>query len=119
MPGVATAAGVLESATEINGTSQPLTLLGIDSQDLSLDDVQVTNGTAFTNSTQIILGTTAATGLNKTIGDEIGIDNQTFTVVGIYETGDYMSDRGAIISLSTLQNLTNTTGVSQNPRKSE
>lgn len=113
MPGVETAAGVLRSATELNGTTQPLTLLGIDSQDLSLDDVQITNGTAFTSSNQIILGSTAATGLNKTIGDQLTFDNQTFIVVGIYETGDFMSDRGAILSLSTLQNLTNTTGVSQ------
>ncbi len=113
MPGVETAAGVLRSATELNGTTQPLTLLGIDSQDLSLDDVQITNGSAFTSSNQIILGSTAATGLNKTIGDQLTFDNQTFIVVGIYETGDFMSDRGAILSLSTLQNLTNTTGVSQ------
>jgi putative ABC transport system permease protein len=87
-------------------------MLGINSQNLAMDNVQLTNGSTFTNSNEIILGRTAASGLNKTIGDELTISNQTFKIVGIYQTGDFMSDRGAIVSLTTLQNLTNTTGVS-------
>ncbi len=112
MSGVASAAGVLRSRITLSGTEQPLTMLGIDSQNLALDDVSITSGSAFTNSNEIILGKTAAQGLNKTVGDELTISNQTFKVVGIYQTGDEMSDRGGIVPLSTLQNLTNTTGVS-------
>ncbi len=112
MSGVASAAGVLRSRIVLNGTQQPLTMLGINSQNLAMDNVQLTNGSTFTNSNEIILGRTAASGLNKTIGDELTISNQTFKIVGIYQTGDFMSDRGAIVSLTTLQNLTNTTGVS-------
>lgn len=112
MSGVGQVAGVLRSRIELNGTQRPLTLLGIDGNLLSMENVQITNGTVFTNSNEVIIGQTAATGLNKTIGDELTISNQTFKIVGIYQTGDFMNDRGIITSLSTLQNLTNTTGVS-------
>jgi len=112
MSGVEAAVGVLRSRIQLNNTRQPLTLLGIDSNYLAMANVKIVNGTTFTSANQIIIGKTAASGLNKTIGDELTISNQTFKIVGIYETGDFMEDRGAITSLGVAENLTNTTGVS-------
>ena len=75
-----------------------------------MDNIAITNGTVFSNSNQVIIGQTAAQSLNKTVGDTIIISNQTFKVVGIYETGNFMDDRGIVMSLSELQNLTGNTG---------
>jgi putative ABC transport system permease protein len=85
-------------------------IIGIDSSDLSMDDIAITNGTAFSNANQVIIGQTAAQRLNKTVGSTITISNKTFTVTGIYETGNFMDDRGIAMSLSALQNLTGDTG---------
>lgn len=110
--GVDAAAGVLRSRIQLNNTQQPLSLLGIESNNLAMANVKIVNGTGFNSANEIIIGKTAASGLNKTLGDELTISNQTFKIVGIYETGDFMEDRGAITSLSVAENLTNTTGVS-------
>ncbi|MCK9150515.1 ABC transporter permease [Methanobacterium alcaliphilum] len=88
----------------------PITILGIDSQNLEMEDVEVTNGTTYSSSDEVIIGKTAANSLNKTIGDSVSISNKSFEVVGIYETGDTMQDGGIIMSLSSLQDLTNNTG---------
>ncbi len=85
-------------------------IIGIDSSDLSMDDIALTNGTVYSSANQVIIGQTAAQRMNKTIGSTITISNETFTVTGIYETGNYMDDRGIAMSLSTLQNLTGNTG---------
>lgn len=86
-------------------------VIGIDSSDLSLDDIVITNGTAFSSENEVIIGEMAAGSLNKTIGDTITISNQTFTIVGIYETGNFQDDSGVVMSLDKLQNLTGNTGM--------
>lgn len=130
IPGVESVAGVLRSSmfdsnsTSSNSTSDqsssqepnqasmrmPITILGIDSANLEMEDVKVTNGTTYSSSDEVIIGKTAAKSLNKTIGDTVSISNKSFEVVGIYETGDTMQDGGIVMSLSSLQNLTNNTG---------
>ena len=67
------------------------------------------NGTAFTNhsTNQVIIGKTEAQSLNKTVGDTINLYGQNFTIKGIFETGNFMTDNGIVMPLSTLQNLTN------------
>ena len=127
--GVGSAVGVLRTMTNLNNTNSTsstsnsgsgsgfggnfrsmTSIIGIDSSSLSMDNIAITNGTVFSNSNQVIIGQTAAQSLNKTVGDTIIISNQTFKVVGIYETGNFMDDRGIVMSLSELQNLTGNTG---------
>jgi len=123
--GVSSAVGELRTSTNLgNSTSSNsssssgfgadfrsmTSIIGIDSSDLSMDDIAITNGTTFSNDNQVIIGQTAAQRLNKTIGSSIIISNKTFTVTGIYETGNFMDDRGIVMSLSALQNLTGDTG---------
>jgi putative ABC transport system permease protein len=88
----------------------PTTVLGIDSSNIEMYDVKVTNGSVYSSSNEVIIGKTAANSQNKTIGDTVTISNETFKIVGIYETGETMQDNGIIMSLSTLQNITNNTG---------
>ena len=127
--GVGSAVGVLRTMTNLNNTNSTsstsnsgsgsgfggnfrsmTSIIGIDSSSLSMDNIAITNGTVFSNSNEVIIGQTAAQSLNKSVGDSIIISNQTFKVVGIYETGNFMDDRGIVMSLSELQNLTGNTG---------
>ena len=125
--GVSSAIGELRTSTNLGNSTNSSTnsssstgfgadfrsmtdVIGIDSSDLGMDDIAITNGTAFTNANQVIIGQTAAQRLNKTVGSTITISNKTFTVTGIYETGNFMDDRGIAMSLSALQNLTGDTG---------
>lgn len=85
-------------------------VIGINSGDLSMDDIVINNGTTYHSSNEVIIGKTAAQRLNKSIGDTITISNQTFKIVGTYETGNFQDDQGVVMSLSKLQNLTGDTG---------
>ena len=85
-------------------------LIGVNNDGLSMNDIVITNGSAFSSGNEVIIGKTAVQSLNKTIGDTISISNQTFNIVGIYETGNFMDDRGIVISLDKLQSLTGDTG---------
>ncbi|MEL7671576.1 ABC transporter permease [Methanobacterium sp.] len=126
--GVKDATGVLSEEISLNSSSSSssssgsgfgrgggqggFSVTGIDSSKLSLVGISGSglNGTTFNNSAnEIIIGKTAAQNQNKTIGDNITLYNQTFKIVGIYETGSFMTDGGAYMSLSKLQNLTSNT----------
>ena len=85
-------------------------VIGINNNDISMNNMVITNGTVFSGGNQVILGTSEAQRLNKTVGDTITISNQTFNVVGIYQTGNFMDDRGIAMSLDELQNLTGDSG---------
>lgn len=124
--GVQSAVGVLRTMTNMDNTTSTTndssnpgrenfrsmtTLIGIDSDSISMNDIVITNGTAFTNGAdEVIIGKSAAERSNKTIGDTLSISNQTMEIVGIYETGNFQDDGGIVMSLDKLQNLTNNTG---------
>ena len=59
-----------------------------------------------TSTNQVIMGTTIAQSLNKTVGDTIDLYGKNFTITGTYETGNFITDAGIMMPLSTLQNLT-------------
>jgi putative ABC transport system permease protein len=126
--GVKDATGVLSEQISLNSSSSSssssgsgfspgggqggFSVTGIDSSKLSLVGISESslNGSIFNNSAnEIIIGKTAAQNQNKTIGDNITLYNKTFKIVGIYETGSFMTDGGAYMSLSKLQNLTSNT----------
>ncbi len=113
--GVANTAGILSASANVSGASSiggGFSVIGIDSNKLSLEGIDSVNGTFYTNGSanQLILGTTAAKNLNKTVGSTINIFGTNFTVTGIYQTGNFMTDGGAFMSLNTLQNLTSNDG---------
>lgn len=96
--------------SQMNGFS----VNGIEKNSLNLVGITKINGSFFQNgSNEIIIGKTAAEGQNKTIGDTIIVANTEFTITGIYETGSIMSDRGAYVSLSKLQEVTGSDYLSQ------
>jgi putative ABC transport system permease protein len=121
--GVSEVAGVL-SVTEQNssatqggggfGSMNGFTVNGIDTNKLNLVGVKNVNGSIYKDgSNEIILGKNAAETQNKTIGDNITISGEEFKVTGIFETGSMMSDSGAYVSLSKLQEITSKDYISQ------
>ncbi len=118
--GVSSTAGILQLSSNITGASnssssgfgEGLLINGINSNELSLEGIDSINGSFFTNgsSNELILGTTAASSLNKTVGSTINLFGTNFTVTGIYQTGNFITDSGAFMSLNTLQNLTSNDG---------
>jgi putative ABC transport system permease protein len=123
LSGVKDTAGILRVTSTLPGSSNTssstgntsgggfggLSITGINSDKLSLVGVDSVNGTTFTNGSadEIIIGKTAAQDLNKTLGDTINLYGKDFKITGIFETGSFIQDGGAFMSLNTLQNLTN------------
>ena len=117
--GVKDTAGTLTASNTSTSSSSSqsmgpggLTITGIDSDKLSLEGIDSVNGTIFTNTStdQVIIGKTEAQSLNKTVGDTVNLLGQNFTITGIFETGNFMTDNGILMPLSTLQNLTSNDG---------
>lgn len=113
--GVKDAAGILSTTVNLDGsisTEQTfgpggLTITGIESGKLNLEGITSVNGTIFNDdANEVIIGKSFAENQNKSIGDTITLFNQTFKITGIYETGSFLTDGGAFMSLTILQNLT-------------
>jgi putative ABC transport system permease protein len=125
--GVGSAVGVLRTMTDLSNSTNTstnttssttgqgnfrsmTTLIGIDAGSISMDDIVITNGSVYSNDNEVIIGQTAARDMNKTVGSSVTISNKTYKIVGTYETGNFMDDRGIVMSLNSLQNITNNTG---------
>lgn len=116
--GVQTTTGILRQyanitrTTRTNQTTENVLINGIDGSQTSLEGIDITNGTSFTNgsSNQVIVGKTVAPLLNLTVGSTADLFGTNFTVVGIYDTGDLITDSEMFMSLNTLQNLTDSNG---------
>ena len=54
---------------------------------------------------EAIIGSGAASELGLTVGDTLEVDRHDFEVVGVYRVGDRLRDGGALVPLSTLQEI--------------
>lgn len=109
--GVNQTAGVLQASVMNLSTSGGgpggSTIEGVDSDKLKLIGIDSVNGSVYSNnSQQLIIGKSLADSGNYTIGDKINLFGENFEVVGIFETGNMMTDGIMITNLDTLQNLT-------------
>lgn len=104
--GVNDAVGVLTAVQPLEDNPY-FVIIGIDPAKLSLSDIKITNGTAFSSGTakEIIIGKVASEKLNKKVGDSITLKNEDYKITGIFETGDLQQDGGAFMSLENLQIL--------------
>ena len=96
-----------------NGDSMASSVMGIDSDKLSLAGITNINGSAFkNNASEAIVGAQFAMMNNLSIGDTISIRETDFEITGIYETGSMFADGTVYIPLDKLQELTDTDEVS-------
>lgn len=100
--------GASANASQGGGFGEGLSITGIDASKLSLMGIDSVNGTAFTNDStdQVIIGKNAAEHLNQTVGDTINLYGKDFKIIGTFESGNFITDAGIVMPLSTLQNLT-------------
>ncbi len=91
------------------GSFAGFSVTGMDPDKLSLAGIENIDGALYSNEStnEVIIGKTASTNLDKNVGDTINLFGRNFTITGVYETGSFITDGGAFMSLSTLQNLTN------------
>ena len=77
-----------------------------------LERVQIIDGTDLNSNPglsgggdPILLGSGSAENFGLLVGDSIRLSDSTFRIVGIYQTGETLEDRGAILSIENTQSL--------------
>jgi putative ABC transport system permease protein len=108
LEGVSKVSPTLLDSVSFEGTSGPVPLNGWPVDSFNFDTLNILSPGRYLESTDkqaVLLGKTLAANLDKKVGDEVEIEGQNFKVVGIYESGNIIEDRKAIMSLRNLQNL--------------
>ncbi len=93
--------------TTVTGTTDP------NSVSTDGSDLVITSGSTITgagNGYEALVGTALATKNSLAAGGTFTMYGQTFTVKGIYKTGNQFQDSGILVPLATLQTLTAQTG---------
>jgi putative ABC transport system permease protein len=105
MEGVASLVGVLVAPTELDDEHPFFLRLGVEPDEIEDFGVHVVVGRAYesTSATEIMLGYRAARDFEKTVGDEFQIGDDTYTIVGLFSTGQVFGDSAAMLPLSPLQ----------------
>jgi putative ABC transport system permease protein len=87
--------------------------LGVDPEQLDDVELEITEGRALDPAAtgEILLGEKASADLGIGIGEQLAIDERGFTVVGLYKSGLLWQDKGAIVQLEQLQEISGRTDV--------
>lgn len=103
--GIESAIGVLVAADKLDSDHPLFLRIGIDPSQLAEFGVKIVKGRphGVQAKDEILLGYRAARDLHKDIGDKITVSNDTYTVVGIYDTGQVFGDSASMLALPTLQ----------------
>jgi putative ABC transport system permease protein len=98
------AVGVLLAFSQL-GSNPFFVQLGIEPADLEYFDVALLEGRYLAPgaTNEILLGEEGASQLGKKLGDTVEFKDRSFTVVGIYRTGNVWEDGGAMLPLATVQ----------------
>jgi putative ABC transport system permease protein len=109
--GVDDAVGILMSIQPLENNPY-FVIIGIDPAKLSLSEIKITSGTAFSSedAKEVIIGKVASQKLNKTVGDTITLGKEDYKIVGVFETGDLQQDGGTYMSLKNVQKIEDKTG---------
>lgn len=102
LPGVDAVAGSILDMVQM--TDAPYFLVaGEDPKGFLMPHYKVIAGEPVSGRRQIMLGKVAAKNFNKDVGATFKINDATYRVVGIFETGVSFEDGGAVISLADAQ----------------
>jgi putative ABC transport system permease protein len=93
------------------GSNPFFVLLGRRAEDIASNPPLLVDGRVLDAGAadEVMLGTKAAGNLDAAVGDVVDIDNQNFSVVGIYQTGRLYEDGGAYGPLETVQEMSGKT----------
>jgi putative ABC transport system permease protein len=105
VPGVANVTGALIGTAHLNADNPQFLEIGIAASDLAGFGVSILSGRVYTASAtnEVMLGWRAAENLGLKAGQSITFEGNTFSVVGIYSTGQALGDDGVMIPLNWFQ----------------
>ena len=109
-PQVASIYGVRRVAGALLGIIQMpdvpyFVVMGLDPNEFAMKHYRVVEGETIRGQRQVLLGRTAAKTFKKKIGDNYKLQEVSFKVVGIFETGSGMEEMGAVITLKEAQEI--------------
>ncbi|NTU85121.1 MAG: FtsX-like permease family protein [Chloroflexales bacterium] len=102
MKGVDEVAGTVVGILQMPETPYFL-VAGEDPRGFAIGRYRVIAGHALISKRELMLGRQAAENLKKGVGDKFRINDISYRVVGIYETGASIEDNGAVIHLDDAQ----------------
>ena len=105
VPDVESAIGVLVAVAKLDADHPLFLKIGVPPESLGEFGVKVVEGRAYApgSTNEIMLGYRAAADLGKHVGDSITIEDSTYTVTGIFSTGQVFGDTASMLPLTTLQ----------------
>ncbi len=80
-------------------------IFGLDPKEFGIAHYKIVEGQSLVAPRQVLLGKVAAKNFKKQVGDNYKIQDVSFRVVGIYETGQGIEDMGAVIALKEAQDI--------------
>jgi len=81
------------------------TVFGEDPAGFPIEHFRLIEGQPLSGRRQMLIGRLTADAFDKRVGDSFKLNQTTFRVVGIFETGVNMEDGGAVISLEDAQRV--------------
>ncbi len=103
--GVDEAVGVYSTA--IPSDEGMLSLVGINPSDVKFSELNIVEGELFSSSDvkEAIVGKVTADNNNVSVGDDLKLGDETFKIVGIFESGNSNQDMSYFMTLNNLQTL--------------
>ena len=98
IPGVQAVVGTVVGVVQLRDSPYFL-VLGEDSKGFPFERYRIIDGEPISGKRQIMLGALTAKNFKKMTGDKFGINDQSYMVTGVYETGASFEDGGAVIPL--------------------
>ncbi len=80
-------------------------IFGLDPKEFGIAHYKIVEGQPIVAPRQVLLGKVAAKNFKKQVGDHYKIQEVSFRIVGIYETGQGIEDMGAVIALKDAQEI--------------
>ena len=102
MPGVKEVSGVLMGMVSTPDVPY-FVVFGLDPKEFGMKHYRVVEGQPIVRPRDMVMGRTAQRNFHKKIGDYYKVQDVSFRVVGIYETGQGVEENGAVISLKDSQ----------------
>jgi ABC-type antimicrobial peptide transport system permease subunit len=104
VPGVSQVSGVLLGM--ITTPDVPYFIIfGIEPSTFGMNHYKVTEGQTLAGQRQMLIGKAAAKNFKKNVGDNFKVQEVSFKIVGVYETGQGVEEMGGVISLKDAQEV--------------
>lgn len=104
VPGVSQVSGVLLGM--ITTPDVPYFIIfGVEPNTFGMSHYKVTEGQILAGQRQMLIGKAAAKNFKKNIGDNFKVQEVSFKIVGVYETGQGVEEMGGVISLKDAQEV--------------